>query len=73
MSESLLAGYRGQEAVDISKLEGRVIKLSDFMKSNSVIKEPDMNFVFAYSNGTVAVGCADKTESGWTEVRAPFV
>jgi hypothetical protein len=41
--------------VDISKLEGLIIKLSDFVEANPVINELDMNPVFAYSDGAVAV------------------
>jgi len=41
--------------VDISKLEGLIIKLSDFVEANPVIKELDMNPVLAYSDGAVAV------------------
>ena len=51
----LLTGYRGQEAVDIAQLEDFILKVSDFADSNPVVKELDLNPVFAYSDGAVAV------------------
>ena len=51
----LLNGYRGQEAVDISNLEDMLLKLSDFAEQQPQVKEIDLNPVFAYHDGTVAV------------------
>ena len=51
----LLAGYRGQEPVNVSKLEDFLIKVSDFVELNPVVKEIDLNPVIAYSDGAVAV------------------
>ncbi|MFC1952438.1 acetate--CoA ligase family protein [Chloroflexota bacterium] len=51
----LLEGYRGQEAVDVSTLEDWLVKLSDFAEQNHEVKEIDLNPVFAYSQGAVAV------------------
>ena len=51
----LLTGYRGQEPVDISKLEDFILKVSDFAEMNPVVKEVDLNPIFAYSDGAVAV------------------
>ena len=51
----LLTGYRGQEAVDITRLEDFILKVSDFAENNPEIKELDLNPVFAYSNDAVAV------------------
>jgi len=51
----LLEGYRGQEAVDISCLEELLIKVSDFVEQNPEIMELDLNPIFAYSDGAVAV------------------
>ena len=51
----LLKGYRGQEAVDISKLEEMLLKVSDFAEQHPEIKELDLNPVFAYSDGAVVV------------------
>ena len=51
----LLEGYRGQEAVDISCLEEWLLKVSDFVEKNPEIRELDLNPIFAYSDGAVAV------------------
>ena len=51
----LLTGYRGQEPVDLSKLEDFILKVSDFVEKNQEVKELDLNPIFAYSDGAVAV------------------
>jgi acyl-CoA synthetase (NDP forming) len=51
----LLEGYRGQEAVDLSCLEELLIKMSNFVEQNPEIMELDLNPVFAYSDGAIAV------------------
>jgi acetyl-CoA synthetase (ADP-forming) len=51
----LLEGYRGQEPVDVSKLEDLLLKVSSFVEQNPEIKELDLNPIFAYSDGAVAV------------------
>jgi acyl-CoA synthetase (NDP forming) len=51
----LLQGYRGQEPVDVSNLEELLVKVSDFVEQNPVVKEIDLNPIFAYSNGAIAV------------------
>ncbi|MDH5695269.1 MAG: acetate--CoA ligase family protein [Dehalococcoidia bacterium] len=51
----LLEGYRGQEAVDVSHLEELLIKVSDFVERNPEVKELDLNPIFAYSDGAIAV------------------
>jgi acyl-CoA synthetase (NDP forming) len=51
----LLEGYRGQEAVDIPRLEELLIKVSDFVEKHPEIRELDLNPVFAYSDGAMAV------------------
>jgi acyl-CoA synthetase (NDP forming) len=51
----LLEGYRGQEPADIPFLEALIIKVSDFIDKNPEIKELDLNPVFAYKDGAVAV------------------
>jgi acyl-CoA synthetase (NDP forming) len=50
----LLEGYRGQEAVDISRLEELLLKVSEFVEQNPEIMELDLNPIFAYSDGAVA-------------------
>jgi len=51
----LLEGYRGQEPVDVSKLEELLLKVSDFVEQNPEVKEIDLNPMFAYREGAVAV------------------
>jgi acetyl-CoA synthetase (ADP-forming) len=46
----LLKGFRGMEAVDVSKLEELLIKMSDFVQYYPEIKEIDLNPVFAYKD-----------------------
>jgi len=51
----LLEGYRGQEPVDVANLEDMILKVSDFVEKNPEIKELDLNPIFAYKDGAVAV------------------
>ncbi len=51
----ILEGYRGQEAVDIPNLEDLLLKVSRFVEENPGIRELDINPVFAYSDGAVAI------------------
>lgn len=51
----LLEGYRGQEVVDISKLEDMLLMVSDFAEHHPEIKEIDLNPVFAYADGATTV------------------
>ncbi len=51
----LLEGYRGSEPVDVANLEAMVLKVSEFVDANPDIKELDLNPVFAYGDGAVAV------------------
>ncbi|MFH1639028.1 MAG: acetate--CoA ligase family protein [Chloroflexota bacterium] len=51
----LLTGYRGQPPADIKTLEEWLINLSKFVAENTEIKEVDLNPVFAYSDGALAV------------------
>ena len=51
----LLEGYRGQESVGVLYLEKLLLKVSRFVGENSEIKELDINPIFAYSDGAVAV------------------
>jgi acyl-CoA synthetase (NDP forming) len=51
----LLEGYRGQEAVNISYLEGLLLKVSAFVEDNPEISQLDLNPIFAYSDGALAV------------------
>ncbi len=51
----LLEGYRGQEPVDVANLEKIILKVSDFVEKNPEVKELDLNPIFAYRDGAVAV------------------
>jgi acetate---CoA ligase (ADP-forming) subunit beta len=51
----LLDGARGQEKADVAALEQLVLKVSEVMNSNPDIAELDLNPVFAYVDGAVAV------------------
>jgi acyl-CoA synthetase (NDP forming) len=51
----VLEGYRGQEPADVAFLEDLILKVSDFVDKNPEIKELDLNPVFAYKDGAVAV------------------
>ncbi len=49
----LFEGYRGKEPINISNLEGLLLKVSDFVQHCHEIKELDLNPIFAYPDGTL--------------------
>jgi acetate---CoA ligase (ADP-forming) subunit beta len=51
----LLEGYRGYEPVKVGALEDILLKVSAFVDGHPEIKELDLNPVFAYKDGAVAV------------------
>jgi len=51
----LLEGYRGQEPADIEALEKLLLRLSDFIEKHPEISELDLNPIFAYKDGALAV------------------
>ena len=51
----ILEGYRGQEPANVAVLEDYLLKVSDFVDGRPEIKELDINPIFAYSDGAVAV------------------
>jgi len=51
----LLKGYRGQQPADVAFLEDMLLKVSDFVEQHPEVKELDLNPVFAYKDGAVAV------------------
>ena len=51
----LLQGYRGSEPVDVGNLENILLKVSEFVQKTPDVKELDLNPVFAYRDGAVAV------------------
>jgi acyl-CoA synthetase (NDP forming) len=60
----LLEGYRGQEPADVSNLEELLLKVSDFVEKNPDIGELDLNPIFAYKDGAVAVDARVVLEDG---------
>jgi acyl-CoA synthetase (NDP forming) len=51
----LLDGFRGSEPVDTSALEDILMRVSDFVSKTPEVKEMDLNPIFAYSKGAIAV------------------
>lgn len=51
----LLEGYRGSDPVDVEYLENLLLKVSEFVDRTPEIKELDLNPIFAYKDGAVAV------------------
>jgi len=51
----LLEGYRGQEPADVAALEKLLLRLSDFIEAHPEIAELDLNPIFAYKDGALAV------------------
>jgi len=51
----ILEGYRGQEPANIAVLEDMLLKVSDFVENRPEIKELDINPIFAYRDGALAV------------------
>jgi acyl-CoA synthetase (NDP forming) len=51
----VLQGYRGQDPADISALQALLLKVSSFIESHPEVAELDLNPVFAYKDGAIAV------------------
>ncbi len=51
----LLEGYRGHEPADVAKLEQLVMQVSAFVEQHPEVAELDLNPVFAYKDGAIAV------------------
>ncbi|HXK33065.1 MAG TPA: acetate--CoA ligase family protein [Dehalococcoidia bacterium] len=51
----LLEGYRGQDPADVQALERLLLKVSSFIEQHPEIAELDLNPVFAYKDGAIAV------------------
>jgi acetate---CoA ligase (ADP-forming) subunit beta len=58
----LLKGYRGSEPVSLEALEEFILKVGAFVEANPKIKELDLNPVFAYKDGAIAVDARIITE-----------
>jgi acyl-CoA synthetase (NDP forming) len=51
----LLDGFRGSEPVDTSALEDILLRVSEFVAKTPDVKEMDLNPIFAYPDGAIAV------------------
>jgi len=51
----LLEGYRGQEPAHLPTLEGILLQVSELVEKHPQIQELDINPIFAYRDGAVAV------------------
>lgn len=51
----VLEGFRGQEPADLEALEKILLGVSQFAEAHPEVRELDLNPVFAYSDGAVAV------------------
>jgi acyl-CoA synthetase (NDP forming) len=51
----VLEGFRGQEPADLAALEDMLMRLSAFVEKHSEIQELDLNPIFAYKDGALAV------------------
>jgi len=51
----VLEGVRGQPPADIEALKSTILKVSQFVEQNPEIRELDLNPVFAYPDGAIAV------------------
>lgn len=52
---AVLEGVRGQPPADLAALESLILKVSEFIEAHPEIEELDLNPVFAYSDGCIAV------------------
>jgi acetate---CoA ligase (ADP-forming) subunit beta len=51
----MLEGVRGQPSSNVAALENLILKTSEFIEAHPVIEELDLNPVFAYPDGVLAV------------------
>ncbi len=51
----LLEGYRGSDPADLEQLQALLMKVSSFIEGHPEIAELDLNPVFAYKDGAIAV------------------
>jgi len=65
----LLAGFRGQPAVNITALEEMLLKVSEFIDANPQVKELDLNPVFATAEGAIAVDARIVIDEGATHAK----
>ena len=53
--KAILDGVRGQPPADLDALAGAILKVSEFVQAHPEVKELDLNPVFAYDKGALAV------------------
>jgi acyl-CoA synthetase (NDP forming) len=51
----VLEGVRGQDPADVAAIEKLILQVSEFVEAHPEIKELDLNPVFAYKDGVIAV------------------
>jgi len=51
----MLTGFRGSEPCDLAALENLIVGVSNFVEKHPEVKELDLNPVFAYKDGVMAV------------------
>jgi len=51
----ILQGVRGQDPADLEAIEALILRVSDFIEAHPEVAELDLNPVFAYSDGALAV------------------
>jgi len=51
----ILDGVRGQPPADLAALRATILKVSEFVQKHPEVRELDLNPVFAYPNGALAV------------------
>ena len=51
----VLEGFRGSEPADVGKLQELLLKVSSFIEAHPEVAELDLNPVFAYKDGAIAV------------------
>jgi acyl-CoA synthetase (NDP forming) len=51
----VLDGFRGQPAADVEALKSTILKVAQFVEKHPEVREIDLNPVFAYPDGAVAV------------------
>ena len=51
----ILEGVRGQDPADLEAIEALLLRVSEFIEAHPEIAELDLNPVFAYSDGALAV------------------
>ncbi len=63
-SYPLVEGYRGQEPVGVANLEKLILKVSSFVEQNPELRGLNLNPVFIYSDGAIAVDARLMLEEG---------